>query len=65
MPSQADDDPLVIRPPTAETPTEKVARLASEEEARQISALIDQQIRAEKAQMRKSSEKTHKVLLLG
>ena len=61
------DDPLTLamRPPPNETPEEKATRLAEEEAARQTSAKIDEQLRAERALIRKESRNVHKVLLLG
>ncbi|KAG8837883.1 hypothetical protein FRB91_001617 [Serendipita sp. 411] len=66
MPKE-DDDPLTlaIRPPKNETPEQKVIRLQAEADALKQSQLIDLQLRAERAQLKKENEKTHKVLLLG
>ncbi|KAG8869072.1 hypothetical protein FRC20_002221 [Serendipita sp. 405] len=64
---KVDDDPLTlaIRPPKNETPEQKVIRLQAEADALKQSQLIDLQLRAERAQLKKENEKTHKVLLLG
>ncbi|OCH88372.1 G-alpha-domain-containing protein [Obba rivulosa] len=67
MPARAppDHDPLdaVLRPPFDETPDEKAYRLAQEEEARRISAAIDESIRQEK--LRRKKTKIVRLLLLG
>lgn len=62
-----DDDPLTqaMKPPKNETPEEKMLRLQAEAEASKQSALIDQQLKAERARLKKDAEKTHKILLLG
>lgn len=59
------DDPLdaALRPPIDETEEEKSARLALEEEAKRISQEIDDSIREEKAQRKKS--RAVRLLLLG
>lgn len=61
------DDPLsrALKPPKNETPEQRAERIRAEEEATKRSQLIDQQIRAEKAQLQKENPHTHKVLLLG
>ncbi|CAG8739405.1 16619_t:CDS:2, partial [Acaulospora colombiana] len=51
-------------PPKNETPEEKAIRLQAEAEATRISQLIDAQIKTERAQLKKESENTHKILLL-
>ena len=60
-----DDDPLsrVLAPPPNETPEEKETRLRLEAEARQISDKIDEQLKAERAALKKN--RPVKVLLLG
>ncbi|EMD34671.1 hypothetical protein CERSUDRAFT_86095 [Gelatoporia subvermispora B] len=67
MPARAppDRDPLdaVLRPPFDETPEEKAYRLAQEEEARLISAAIDESIHQEKVRRKKT--KIVRLLLLG
>ncbi|PCH43186.1 G-protein alpha subunit [Wolfiporia cocos MD-104 SS10] len=65
MPRSLDEDPLTlaIAPPPDETPEAKEARLKAEAEARKVSERIDEQIRAEKAAMKK--KRPIKVLLLG
>ncbi|KAH9931630.1 G-alpha-domain-containing protein [Epithele typhae] len=62
---QVDDDPLarMLAPPPNETAEQKEARLRVEAEARQRSDKIDEQIKAERAAMKKN--KPVKVLLLG
>ena len=61
-----DDDPLTLAlaPPPGETEQEKTLRLKAEEAARIISDRIDDEIREEKAAMKKK-KKPIKVLLLG
>ena len=60
-----DDDPLsrVLAPPPNETPEEKETRLRLEAEARQISDKIDEQLKAERAALKKN--RPVKVPLLG
>ena len=60
-----DEDPLsrLLAPPPNETVEEREVRLRLEAEARQISDRIDDQIKAERAAMKKN--KPVKVLLLG
>ncbi|KAI0772348.1 G-alpha-domain-containing protein [Trametes elegans] len=60
-----DEDPLsrLLAPPPNETPEEREARLRLEAEARARSERIDDQLRAEKAALKKN--KPVKVLLLG
>ena len=60
-----DEDPLarLLAPPPNESPEEKEARLRLEAEARQISDRIDEQIKAERAALKKN--RPVKVLLLG
>lgn len=67
MPSADDEDPLTraMKPSKHETPQDKMLRLQAEAEAAKHSALIDQQLRAERAQLKKEAEKVHKILLLG
>lgn len=61
-----DDDPLTkaMAPPPDETEQQKLLRLKEEAEARRISDEIDEQIKEEKAAMKKR-KKPIKVLLLG
>jgi len=61
-----DIDPLTLalQPPLGETLQQKGERLRVEEEARRISHLIDEQIKVDRAQMKKASN-AHKILLLG
>ena len=60
-----DEDPLakLLAPPPDETPEQRAVRLQLEAEARQVSERIDEQIKAERAALKKS--KPVKVLLLG
>lgn len=60
------DDPLALAlaPPRNETPEEKETRERAELEARRISDGIDEQIRQERAALKKK-KKPVKVLLLG
>ena len=60
-----DEDPLsrLLAPPANETPEERDVRLRLEAEARQISDRIDEQLKAERAALKKN--KPVKVLLLG
>jgi hypothetical protein len=61
-----DHDPLAIftRPPPNETPTERVAREEREARARQISNQIDEQLKKDKAALKRRNELV-RVLLLG
>jgi len=61
------DDPLTLamRPPRDESPDDRTARVRAEAEATRRSQLIDHQLRGERAQLKKESEKVHKILLLG
>lgn len=67
MPSIENDDPLTLAmgAPKNESPADKAARMQAETEATKQSLLIDAQLRAERAQLKKEAEKTHKVLLVG
>ena len=60
-----DEDPLsrLLAPPPNETADERETRLRLEAEARQISDRIDEQLKAERAAMKKN--RPVKVLLLG
>ncbi|PVF93835.1 G-alpha-domain-containing protein [Serendipita vermifera] len=62
-----DIDPLTraMQPPKNETPEEKAIRLQAEAEATRISQLIDAQLKADRAQLKKEADNTHKILLLG
>lgn len=59
------DDPLdaALRPPEDETATERNVRLAREAHAREVSAAIDADIRAER--QAKKKKKIVRLLLLG
>ena len=61
-----DEDPLTaaMAPPPNETDDERVARLKEEAAARAVSDQIDEQIKEERAALRKR-KKPIKVLLLG
>ena len=61
-----DEDPLTIAiaPPPGETEEQKQQRLSAEAEARRISDEIDQQLKEERAALKKK-KKPIKVLLLG
>ncbi|GJE93719.1 G-alpha-domain-containing protein [Phanerochaete sordida] len=65
MPAREPPDPLdaVLRPPIDESPEEKFSRLAQEQEARRISAAIDEDIKRERAFRKK--RQIVKLLLLG
>jgi len=66
MGSPTDEDPLTlaIAPPPDETPEQRQAREAEEAEAKRISDEIDDQIRLEREQL-KRTKKPVKLLLLG
>ncbi|KAF8525956.1 guanine nucleotide-binding protein [Hysterangium stoloniferum] len=62
------DDPFIaaMRPPEIESEAQRMERLAKEQDARQISDLIDENIRAEKERMKKRKAGGEvKLLLLG
>jgi guanine nucleotide-binding protein alpha-1 subunit len=61
------DDPFAIfhMPPPNETPEERTARERGEVEARRVSDRIDENIKAEKATLKKQQRGLVKVLLLG
>ena len=61
-----DEDPLTMAmaPPPGETEDQKADRLKREEAARAVSDRIDEELREEKAQLKKK-KKPIKVLLLG
>jgi guanine nucleotide-binding protein alpha-1 subunit len=67
MPNIENDDPLslAMKAPQNESPADKAARMQAEAEATKESQLIDAQLRAERAQLKKEAERTHKVLLVG
>lgn len=64
LPNDIDPLTLALQPPPDETLQQKVERLRVEEEARRISHLIDEQIKVDRAQMKKAAN-AHKILLLG
>ena len=64
LPNDIDPLTLALQPPPDETIQQKVERLRVEEEARRISHLIDEQIKVDRAQMKKAAS-AHKILLLG
>lgn len=62
------DDPLsfAIRPPDSETEEERLQRIALESEARRLSDLIDEELRAERERLkRRKASGEVKLLLLG
>lgn len=63
-PNDIDPLTLALQPPPDETFQQRVQRLRVEEEARRISHLIDEQIKVDRAQMKKTAN-AHKLLLLG
>jgi guanine nucleotide-binding protein subunit alpha len=63
-PSDIDPLTLALQPPPDETPQAKAERLRVEEEARRISNLIDEQIGADRTQLKKAAN-AYKILLLG
>jgi len=63
-PNDIDPLTLALQPPPDETLQQKVERLRVEDEARRISNLIDEQIKVDRAQMKKAAY-AHKILLLG
>ncbi|KAI0275481.1 G-alpha-domain-containing protein [Gloeopeniophorella convolvens] len=54
----------VLRPPPDETPAQREARVLAEQQAKQVSDAIDEQLRVERAELRKSKPDV-KILLLG
>lgn len=62
-----DDDPLslAIAPPPDETPEARMDRERLEQHARRISNEIDDQLKTEKAELKKKKKTLIKVLLLG
>jgi hypothetical protein len=63
-PNDIDPLTLALQPPPDETLAQKVERLRVDEEARRISHLIDEQIKIDRAQLKKAAG-AHKILLLG
>lgn len=65
MPSN--DDPLAFftRPPDGESPAERAAREKREAEERRVSEKIDEELKLERATMKKKAENEVRVLLLG
>jgi polynucleotide 5'-kinase involved in rRNA processing len=63
----ASADPLAIvtAPPPDETDEERATREAEEAEAKRISDLIDEDLKEEKAALKKEKQSLVKVLLLG
>ena len=55
---------LALLPPLNEAPADRERRLLREQEAKKVSDDIDEQIRVEKAEMRKKKQEI-KILLLG
>lgn len=64
--SLSDDDPLTVAmlPPAGETPEEALARQRREAEAKRVSDAIDDELREERAAMKKRKRPV-KILLLG
>ena len=53
-----------LRPPPGETPAQRDARILAEQLAKQVSDAIDEQLRVERAELKKSSPDV-RILLLG
>ncbi|KAI0299954.1 G-alpha-domain-containing protein [Russula brevipes] len=66
VPQNIPHDPFeaVLRPPPDETPAQRDARLLAEKNAKRISDAIDEQLRAERAELKKNSPDV-RILLLG
>lgn len=64
---QDNSDPLAMftKPPANETPAERTAREAQEAEARRRSEAIDEELRKEKARLKREEKNLVRVLLLG
>jgi len=60
----ADPFEAVLRPPQDETPAERNARIRAEQNAKQVSDAIDEQLRAERADVKKNRPDV-RILLLG
>jgi guanine nucleotide-binding protein alpha-1 subunit len=60
----ADPFEAVLRPPPDETPAERDARIRAEKNAKQVSDTIDEQLRAERTDLKKNKADV-RILLLG
>lgn len=60
----ADPFEAALRPPPGETPAQRDARILAEHLAKQVSDAIDEQLRVERAELKKSSPDV-RILLLG
>jgi len=60
----ADPFEAALRPPPGETPAQRDARILAEHRAKQVSDAIDEQLRVERAELKKSSPDV-RILLLG
>jgi hypothetical protein len=60
----ADPFEAALRPPPGETPTQRDARILAEHRAKQVSDAIDEQLRVERAELKKSTPDV-RILLLG
>jgi len=60
----ADPFEAALRPPPGETPAQRDARVLAEHLAKQVSDAIDEQLRVERAELKKSSPDV-RILLLG
>lgn len=60
----ADPFEAALRPPPGETPAQRDARILAEQRAKQVSDAIDEQLRVERAELKKSSPDV-RILLLG
>ena len=60
------NDPFdaVLRPPLDETPAQREMRILAEQQAKQVSDAIDEQLRVERAELKKNRPDV-KILLLG
>ncbi len=60
------NDPFeaVLRPPPDETPAQREMRILAEQQAKQVSDAIDEQLRVERAELKKNRPDV-KILLLG
>lgn len=60
----ADPFEAALRPPPGETPAQRDARILAEQRAKQVSDAIDERLRIERAELKKSSPDV-RILLLG
>jgi hypothetical protein len=63
---RSSNDPFeaVLRPPSDETPAQREMRTLAEQQAKQISDAIDEQLRVERAELKRNKPDV-KILLLG